>query len=179
MWLYGNKQTGIILLTVLVFLQILSMLGIYALQSGFLQQTTSHQRWRKQLQLQNAEQRLKQIETKNIENCVIPYTNRSLISMQPLDWWRSRVGCTEQTVDYLYYYFFEALGESPCAYIDEPQINKSVYYFRVTLLLISEINSDDKQILQSTIIKMDNALRKCEGKLHRVIPGRQMWRAFI
>ena len=33
-----------------------------------------------------------------------------------------------------------------------------------------------KEMLQSTIIKIDNAVRECEGKPHPIIPGRQAWR---
>jgi Tfp pilus assembly protein PilX len=47
--LYHNKyQSGYVLIMVLVFLQIFSMLGLYALSNAMLLKKTSYEYWRKQ-----------------------------------------------------------------------------------------------------------------------------------
>lgn len=152
------------------------MLGLYAMQNGFLMQFVNHNQWRRQAQLHKAESILQQIERNHTKQCYISSASRSYLLAQSLDWWKSRPECTGMKENDRYFYVIEALGESPCAYINDSKIDKSPYYYRITLLFLSSKNEEEKHILQSTIIKMDNTLRKCEGKLHKISPGRQMWR---
>ena len=173
---YANKQDGIILLTVLLFMQIFMMIGIYAMQSGFLMQMTTATFNKNMLRMQKAEEVLFNIEQTNpIQRCLIAAISREELISQPIEWWL-QTGCQGKIEKYQYVYLFELLPEDPCAYLNTNEKGRSAYYYRVTLQIFSDKNRNDKQILQSTIIKMDNAKQICTGIFHQIVAGRQSWR---
>lgn len=169
-----KTNEGIVLITVLLFMQLFTILGLFALQNGFLAKLSSYAFYQQDKHRRQIEQILIQVEINWIPACLIPAISRDELLIKPLDWWKSREMCTGQKNQLQYYYAIENLGEDPCAYRGD-QISKSAYYFRVTVLTFLE-HQKTKELLQSTIIKMDNAVRKCEGQPHPIIPGRQSWR---
>lgn len=167
-------ETGIVLITVLLFLQLFTILGLFALQNGFLAKMTSQAFYQHDKDQRQAEYILSEVEKNGSVSCLTTVTERNDWISKPLDWWKSSAMCAGHKNHYQYYYAIESLGEDPCAYM-EGQANKLAHYYRVTVLVLSE-NQKQKELLQSSIIKMDNMVRECEGKPHPIIPGRQMWR---
>ncbi len=171
---YENNK-GIVLVTLLLFMQILTFLGLFLLQSSLLGQKIAHGTFKQQSIFEVAESVLQTIETKMIQNdpnCLIAVINSKDLSTKPLDWWQINA-CSGQFSNYFYYYVVESLGQDACAEIKNSK-NQIADYFRVTLNVIEE-NFDTREMLQSTVIKMHNADSLCATHLHSVMIGRQAW----
>lgn len=170
---------------ILLFLQISIILGLYIVQSSLLAQKMSRGQWQRHEALFMAENLLHEIEVNLIDNfrkCFIPIMSGSELLTKNLDWWQSSISCAG-VLDkkFKYYYVIEALGEDACADV-EPfaainilnNLNKAVYYFRITLLIM-DVKNNTRELLQNTIIKLDNALHECSGRRHPVTLGMQAW----
>lgn len=177
---YGlNRIQGMVLLIVLIFLQISFMLGLYLMQDSFISQKLSQFIWKKTNMLITAEYVLQQIEQDILRRntgCHIHVLNSHELMNKPLEWWQSKA-CPGIYNGYPYYYIFEKLIEDPCADIGQNIPYQTALYFRITLLLI-DLQNNVREILQSTIIKPDNANQQCKGRYYSKLPGRQSWRSF-
>ncbi|MHB1947308.1 MAG: hypothetical protein ACYCQI_04245 [Gammaproteobacteria bacterium] len=175
--LQKNMQ-GIALLVVLLFMQIIAIFGLYALQMAILETKQAQLTWRRNEIRSFAEQALYTAENNlqiNVPHCVIPVTPVAQILSYPLSWWRSPQSCAGNFQTFQYYYRVELVGNDPCGYIQlYPQKNFATY-FRITLLGVS---GDTKILLQSTIIKPNRGddSSSCSSVSHVVSIGRQMWR---
>jgi Tfp pilus assembly protein PilX len=176
-----NKQLGFTLIVALIFLQIITILGLYAVESAIQAEKMSRLNEQKKVIFFNAEQVLHSIETKllkEIPSCLIPITPSSELISKTLEWWQSSARCVGIFQLFEYYYVVEKLGSPICVNIDPFNLgftrNNMGEYFRITLLVLDKKN-ESREMLQSTIITLDNALQSCDSD-HHVILGRQMWR---
>ena len=172
---FANKSlSGIVLVSLLLFLQIFIIIDLYILQSSILSEKISFEYRNKQLIFVVTEQLIKTIETNltfQLPACLIETTSTDLLLTKSIDWWRSSISCKGKKKQFDYYYVVESLGQDACAEVRD----KAANYFRITLLVHASKN-DLREILQTTIIKLDNTKSDCKGIHHTVAIGRQQWR---
>lgn len=168
-----NESRGIILITVLLFLNILTLLGITLFQMAFLEERQAHAMWQRQVAESLSEQALRVAENKlhNMPTaCQVPIAPLATIlaNLQSLQ------SCTGNLQTFQYYYAVESLGIDPCAYIQLPSKKQMANYYRITLLGVS---GDIKVVLQSTLIVPidDDGGLSCRGIERVVSAGRQSW----
>jgi hypothetical protein len=109
--------------------------------------------------------------------CLISITPTSELMSKPLDWWQSSACCAGVYQFYQYYYVIEKLGVKACvnrAPFGEAARNTIGECMRITLLAMDKKN-EAREMLQSTIITLDNVMQPCEAD-HYLVLGRQMWR---
>lgn len=171
-----TRQSGIVLVTVLIFLQLFAILNLYALEASWLEVKMSRYAWQSQEALIAAENALSKAEKKlihQIPHCLVPMMPTSELMMHPLSWWQLWA-CTDKFYLFQYYYVTEDLGEDSCADIE--QYAGRAHYYRITLLSVVKKLSNQRIILQSTVIKPDNVKQSCNQSHHTATIGRQMWR---
>ncbi len=167
-----NNQKGFALLLVLIFIQIFSLLGFYALESSVLAEKTNNESWKNENIYFISEHILHGIEMNfqdALSDCLVKEGDI-------INDWRSPDVCSGQFEGGHYYYVVEKLGEDSCARIQNTDINQfSAYYFRITLLVMIE-KENIKRIFQSTIVKPDRRVEHCDMSFYWVSRGRQAWR---
>jgi Tfp pilus assembly protein PilX len=169
---------GIVLIVVLILLQILALLGMYALEMSQLENKMSENSWRRYTMLSMTESALQIAETgvvQQIPVCMIPITPSNDLYNRPLNWWNSSATCTGNFQSIEYHYVVELLGRDSCAYLETDQI--SAEYYRVSILGRAK-NKNSIMRLQSTVIlpRQSDSSDICLKIKHRVTEGRQMWR---
>jgi hypothetical protein len=171
------KQAGICLVIILVFMQFFALLSIYIMQMNSWEikmNTAFYQKF--QLRL-NAMRILSQIENANVTQwdlCYVPLVANSILVDQPLSWWQSHIACTGYYARVQYYYIIEILGLDPCATIFFKK-DKVAKYFRISLLLQSQVGNKAKLIIQSILVKPSKSELMCQGPVYLVNNGRQSW----
>jgi Tfp pilus assembly protein PilX len=178
-----SSRKGMVLIAVLIFLEIFSILGLYALQANLWENKLTQRFWVKNVmdsvakaELVTAENRLVQ----SLSNCKIQSTSASILASQDIAWWRS-VSCAGIFRMFQYYYVIEFLGNDPCAYLqgaDESSASIAGYY-RITVLITSSYDPGQKVMLQSSMVKPAMQDRICNSRRHGVTQGRQMMRELI
>lgn len=167
---------GMALITVLIFLQILTLLGLYAIRMAWLEIKQSHNAWYKHSIRNAADTILNEIENKTINvlpDCTIGPTTTAELLARPLSWWQTQT-CTGNFKTFRYYYVVEVLGGDACAIIQINPNKITTNYFRITLLCLADRS---KLILQSTLaLPNSDETLICDGIQHQVSRGRQMWR---
>ena len=168
-------QSGIILITVLIFFQLFAILSLYALNVSLLAKKTSRRQWQHYELMNAAESLLKEAEARLLiraSACLISEIKPEELIDRPLEWWKS-VSCAGNFRAFQYYYVVEFLGEETCADIES--LKTTADYFRITLLVTS-VPLDRKIILQSTVVTSDPDPHQCNGIHREVDIGRQSWR---
>lgn len=166
------KITGSALLSMLLFLQIFTLLGLYMAADSLLELKESATFWQKQTALLSAEYALRQVENQLLTQepvCMLPNIAPITLAAQSLSWWQSSVTCHVSYRGARYFYVVESLDHDACALVNPVQ-KMSAHYYRVTLLGLPV-----KLILQSTMVKEDYSAKICEGNVHSVAMGRQRW----
>lgn len=171
-------ESGLALITVLVFLQIFAILALYNIRSSLWQlQQTRHYAERYH-RLTAAEACLKNAEASipdSVQLCLIPATTASKLRIQPLLWWQSQ-SCTGNFNIFHYYYVVESLGTDNCAEVNNHFVAS---YYRITLLLDTSDKLAGKVILQSSYVVPVESHPVCHGTHHPVAEGRQFWHEII
>jgi Tfp pilus assembly protein PilX len=163
-------KLGFALFSTLLFMQILAILGLYALEQSFMLSKIVRVNLLK-LQNENAAQALlEQIENKlqhQDPRCLLtPLGDEKLMAAI-----YSKQACTGWSGSFAYRYVVEFLTQDSCALI----INQGVAeYLRVTLLVNAQ-RDEARTILQSTIIKPGVSQERCSATLHQVAAGRMSW----
>lgn len=182
------SSKGLVLLTALVFLQILSLLGLSMLDSAKIALKIVRTTWQKDEQRSLALDMLGRIEHRLEQSrklCLVPASSAAKLAQRPLSWWQG-VSCRDKVGETEYYYVVEPLGSDACGVVGnaaDGQPNIMLDYYRFTLLAV---HSDLKTMVQSTIASRRNGPptvqfqqgdgQGCLGRRHDVILGRQMWR---
>lgn len=165
---------GFVLLIVLLFLQIFSLIGLYILEAGWIENKLSQNVLQK-LELSNQllyQLRLIEQEMQDhIPECKIMTTSAQELLKQPLSWWQN-VACTGNMQSISYYYVIESLGEDFCAYVGHPSKGIIADYYRLSFYGYSEVKGE-KMLLQSTFIIAHQANHLCDQQYHQVRLGRQ------
>lgn len=175
----NNNQSGFALIIVLIFLQIIALLGIYSVESVIQAEKMSRLNAKQVLTFIQAEQILSLIEKnflKTIPSCIIPQTPPSVLMSEPFNWWQSQERCAGIFQLFQYYYVIEKLDVDACIKMTflDPDRHDIGKYYRITLLTIDKKN-EAREMLQSTIITLDNTLQRCDSD-EDIFIGRQMWR---
>ena len=179
---YASRQ-GMALIAVLIFLEIFSLTGLFALQRNIWESKLTTRFQFQSTLAAAANAKLKQIE-RQLNNflpaCSIPETPAPLLASKSPVWWRS-VSCAGIFRMFQYYYVVEFLGTDPCAYIAgiDNDSDRSAGYYRVTLLMMPVKDPGQTVLRQSSIVKPVIPAAICTGSRHAVLPGRQMWRELI
>lgn len=179
-----KDQNGMALLTTLLFMQLIMLLGFYALQSSLVLDQISERHWRAMNRSVAVDEILKKVELlilNPLPDCQIPVMNSDELVANLLNGWRSPISCVGNWNTVQYDYVFEFLGEDSCAIIDQDALNSLkndvAAYYRITLLVMFY---QDKQtaVVQSTYVNAARSDKQCDGLQHTVKLGRQMWREF-
>jgi hypothetical protein len=168
------KQSGVALITVLIFLEILTLLTLYSLHASLWETRITNQYWNKHLLRENAFTTLANIENESSTSCQILPLPAAELKLKSIAWWQSNA-CAGKIKSYNYYYVIEGLGIDPCARV---QADAAVYY-RISLLLKSSLHSEERIILQSTFVKPEATDQDCKFKLRSLAAGRQSIREII
>lgn len=172
-----KKYQGVVFFTVLVFFQLITILGLYILQSNFLTKKLNSTYWQHYVLLSIANERLQFIESMELtefDACQIELTSQFDLLSKTLDWWENH-GCKGRIEEKSYYYVIELLNDMGC--IKWNNLGKPIKHFRITLLVNSK-NKVIREILQSVVIKLDNAMHDCVDDYYQVYLGRQSLRRF-
>lgn len=171
------KHRGFILILTLIFLQILSHLGVYSLMNSKLQLQWLKEKQQINTDLAEIKKLLNIVESKLIHEqvrCTMNLQSYSELLTQPISFWEKRA-CSGKLAQIRYYYVTEFLGRDPCAIVaDSKRQNYIAAYYRVSILAI--LDNVRQYLLQSTLIKKDITTIACLKILHQVTIGRQMWR---
>ena len=141
------RKNGFVMLSVLVFMQIFTLLGLMAYLSVCLSLKSNAQAWKNLKQKWQATRLLQQIEVTNLGSfCMIVKTPISHLASMSDSWWQQH-GCKSGEA----YYVIEAL--------DDVSNNQPVIasYYRITLRLLSADN-----ILMQRVVRKVLSIRKVE-----------------
>jgi Tfp pilus assembly protein PilX len=177
MLLYANRsQQGMVLVIVLIFFQIITILGLYLAQTSLLSQKMNLTYWRHYLLFLAADKHLRLIEASDLferQSCRIEIITRHELLSKSDNWWQFH-SCTEKKDNVTYYYVIESFNSKFCARVSDNKQSRPIRYFRVTLVAHSK-NKVLREILQSVVIKLDNAKPDCTDDHDEVMLGRQSW----
>lgn len=168
---------GYVLLTTLVFLQLFTLLGLYALSAVAMRYRFIGEQFQHQLQLAAAERELTKLEKNVPLKCFIPVVPASILAAKSQSWWRS-AGCASSDAAFSYNYVIEKLMPNERAVVvnsDNNQCDKP-YYYRITLAVIPHAPSCEKVVVQSTVVTKSEDIVPCDAANETVYTGRQMWR---
>lgn len=164
---------GFVLLIMLVFLQVITLLGLVTLSTLEMASKACYLSWLQVQRVHTAKTILHHAE-QVVPSCLIPVTAPNYLSKKPLLWWQ-QYACAGHLNHLKYYYLVESLGVDSCAMIKYKQ-NYRADYYRLTVFPV-EIHLDNMPLLlQSVVVKAAVVFNICHGKLHTVTLGRQTWR---
>lgn len=174
-----SLQRGMALLIVLLFLQIMTMLGLYSLSSSLLSEKMNSENWQKESTILVMDELLRTIAIQlqnEIPPCVMMKSNSLNLLTKSMDWWQSSITCKGCFHQEQYYYVIEQLGEDPCAQFAGKDMRQlAVHYFRIWLLTMVK-KTNMKIILQSTVTRLFNRIAPCGRASYVVSIGQQTWR---
>lgn len=170
---------GYILIVVLLFMQIATLLGLYALESVWIENRMSQfglQKTEINSQLGHLMNMLEQQLQENTPICMIQAISPEELKSMTISWWQNE-SCAGIFQSIQYYYVVESLGEDACAHIRQSKESTADYY-RLTLLGLDN-DTGNKLLLQSTFIKANKLAPLCDGVTHQVEAGQQSLRALF
>lgn len=172
-----KEEQGFVLIIMILFLQIMALMGLYVLNSSILETKISNQLARRNSLIIQSEKNFLTVEAdvmKKQPACVVPVVTSQQMKIQLVDGVSS---CHLSDNNYDFYYMIEALGMDTCAYIDN--VDQHADYYRISLLGVDK-QSEGAIFLQSTLIKPGSSIKgmnsDCQEGMRRVRIGRQMWR---
>jgi len=171
---------GFVLLTVLVFLQIFSLISLYSLTTVSAMMKSNDHLWQSdhtRLKSHAILQRLESTLTRDISACSIPLTPATVLAKKSLVWWQLHA-CHGKVNHIEYYYTIESLGNDPCAIIEMRDGNPSMMatYYRMTLYALPYPLKSAHFVLQTTVALSTAHMATCEQKVHLIKQGRQGFR---
>jgi hypothetical protein len=171
MSMYRSK--GYVLLTVLIFLQLFVLLGLYGLLSAKLSLRTTRDIYQQSATRLEMQQLLNEVE---LNLLAYPCKSRAIslftLKQANLNWWQEH-GCSTQKNGQELYFYIEDMDVDACAIIKSNQALTSQYY-RITLAKFS--GQQAIILLQSTSIRPVSPTTICLLQPHFVSLGRQMLR---
>lgn len=177
-----KSNHGFVLFAVLIFLQIFSLLSVYAIKSLVIDNRQQMDQLQHLRLLAQGELVLRHLETqveKDVDQCQGDSASDTALMRYPETWWREHA-CQGQGAGIRYYYRVERLEADACAYlkISDNSQSLAVQYYRITLLMVLSQRKPARLYLQSTVAVQGDMSGVCEQQRHAVNPGRQMWREF-
>jgi hypothetical protein len=177
------KAAGFILFSVLLFLQIFTLSGLYGVMLASSLSRRGYYQWHTQVTHYQAQQVMQQIEIylqSHVPLCIISPISASLLASYKNEWWKE-FSCHGNFAVTQYYYVVEILGKDPCSSIYKQEALQSLIaeYYRISLLFLPDANTFAKNLLQSVIVKANDEPLICAGERHFTALGRQMQRELI
>ena len=172
-----RAHRGFVLFTVLIFLQLFSLLGVLSLMSAILELKSTYHAWRQDKERWKSLQIMNGIESDMLNHLppceIAPLSTEKIVDM-PNAWWQAHACSGGKHVAYV----IENLGLDPCSVMMRKDSNTSqaVIFYRLTLRNAALKEKSAKIILQSTIAIPSSARATCAEVLHPVRAGRQMRR---
>lgn len=170
---------GFALISVLLFLQIFSLLSLFSLNSAALSLKGARHAWQGDKMRLLSNQILDEIEVSVMQQlpaCVTQRMPDTQLASQPRNWWLKHA-CHAEGEGMHYHYVIESLGQDPCAVLTNKK--EIADYFRLTFVGYSSSFSGTKIILQSSIIRPKLSKVVCTDELHPVKIGEQMRRQLV
>lgn len=165
---------GFTLIMILIFMQILGMLGLLALQFVVNAKKMNRMLWNHVTLWEHTLETLREIEHRfyiTSPSCIIPVTSSAELLLKPLSFWQSEAACHGENFKRPFMFVYESLEKEACAKVPK---NHLVHYIRITLVMF-ENDFTAREMLQSTIIKLDNVSRACP-RMHQVVSlGEETW----
>jgi hypothetical protein len=174
-------QNGFVLLTVLVLLQIFSLMGLYGLTQASLALQRENVRWQREEYARLSGQILGRIETGHVidsGSCRILVTPVSKLAEKPESWWEINT-CSDNFSGIRYYYAIESMGSDSCGIVglEAGKHLLIAHYYRISLLIIPhDKKAEAALLLQSAVIRPGKPVDSCDHSPHIVYTGRQMRR---
>lgn len=177
--MYKHETRGTVLLAVLVFMSLISFIGMHALNVSLNAIKVNEHLWQHRKAFYAAHQALSTIEKQLVTDyavCKVSWIAAGEIAKKPMSWWRHR--CSGNLAGIRYYYCLELLAKEPCARgksNDQSLFNAAFY--RISVLALPNLNGA-KLIVQSVVVKAQQGDNICTEQPRIVRLGRQMWRTF-
>jgi Tfp pilus assembly protein PilX len=171
------KIPGYVLLATLIFLQLFTLMSLFALSSVVNLLRLTQQQFQQDTHFASAEQVLKKLEMNLPLTCLVPLRAATDLGGHDQAWWAS-AGCVGGDKNLRYFYMVEKLfiGEDK---IIKNNFNNQCYkpnIYRITLAVFPPSPRYAKQVIQSTVITSSNQIVHCDAAAETVYTGRQMWR---
>lgn len=174
----SNNQ-GFVLFSMLLFLQIFSMLELHSYTALVLMQKLNEKGVQYTQMYSYANYLLPSLQSQILSSdhlCLVPPMTVKELMRKRLLWWQ-QFGCDGNFDNFKYYYVIEALGVDSCALISNADgLDLVADYYRLSLLLVSQVNNQAKILFQTTFVKKCGRTEQCADISHRVLEGQQMWR---
>lgn len=184
---HQQHQKGIVLITSLMLLLVMSLMAFSALENTQLSSKTGtfllqHDRNFQiaETTLRNAEKLLKNNGNTWRPNCRYTQHDHNYFAKQTAAWWLSNATCSIPNSLSSRRYVIEKLIDTPCAIIHTETKNNTENgtgssYFRMTVRTASN-TGNSPVILQSTYALPDDNINQCPQTPRLVSAGRQSWR---
>lgn len=175
----NNTAQGMILFTMLLFLQLLALLGLAAVLNINLVLKRLIFAWQREDFVQQGMAVLAQLESQAIRHlpyCIIPVTSSRILSEKPLSWWATST-CHDNSNQIEYYYVIEKLGTNFCASMRKEGENQAfaANYYRITLNVLPIKQGFTSLKWQTTLTIPSDEPINCSSP-YQVSWGRQSWR---
>src|SRR5689334_15861357 len=112
-------EKGFVLFTLLLFLQLFSSVGLFALLNISMIMKINQHGWDRKINQMKTDYILSLIETNfstQTVSCLIPVMPVQQLAKEPLSWWQ-QYSCSGNLDGIRYYYAVEALGKDECAMV--------------------------------------------------------------
>jgi len=171
-----SKQTGFILIVVLLFLQAFSLLSLSSLANSNMMLKMVRQRVQKENMASTMESHLKRIEQQLLVNqvstCIKTQTFYTSLLHADFAWWQNHA-CGDHQQPFQFFYVIETVGQEACTVTDQSGVAD---YYRITLVSFLKNTTERSGFMQTLVVKNSQALEPCYATLHHVSVGRQWWR---
>lgn len=171
-------QTGMVLVTALIFMSLLTLLVTIGLEAGELQMRMSHNKLQTTQALFVAQFGLQAaynaLQVSGV-SCQIPSKSVYELAVKSAAWWHTRIACHGQFADRQYYYVVEPLQIDSCLYIAD---SRAVQYWRITVRAEKTGTTGAVVILQQVIALPYNKLppQQCKTARHELKYRLQSWK---
>lgn len=174
---------GFILFSVLLFLHIFVLLGLYGLMAARSLLMEAKQLQQYHIHRNIATLVLYQLEknlVSEIPTCKIPITSAAVLAGYNKEWWKAHA-CHGIFGKNQYDYVVEWLGRETCSLVKKYDTYQriSVEYYRISLLFLPVNLQKIKILLQSIIAKNSHESKQCSAKWQVVTLGSQMRRELV
>lgn len=171
-----QKSNGFILFVVLLFLQLISAMGLYSLTSVQLNLKVLQREFANDKDVVESKNLLQQIENTfeaNHLTCPISPVFSFDLSEKSLSWWESNA-CQFNATPLYVYYVIESLGVDACAQLAENE--RVADYYRLSTLIGFSKSRFSYIMMQATFVKPAQSKIMCTETLHHVKIGQQSFR---
>lgn len=167
---------GLILISVLIFMNLIMLLVTIGFTASELQWRMSNNQLQQTQVMQTAQYGLKTayLQLKQHPACcqISMYSSYDL-SIKSASWWHSTKTCHGNFAGQNYYYVIEPLAIDNCLSIDE---SLAVQYWRITVRAEQAVKNGATVMLQAIVVLSARSTDKCPVPRHQLTSYLQSWR---